>query len=232
MNSWARPIGTALRGIAMMGIIALTMTAPAQAGTIKLDVAGPGVSAALTLNYGPATDATYAQAFKITGVSGTFTDTNNGLNIIDASIASLVAVNHATPEATNLLAPDEFSRFAVATGLSPISNGFLTYDNLFWPGGSPQTASDYPVSGGFFDIYGLMFTLAGGQVVDLWSNGVFGGPDADYGVAVATSQTALDYVGGGVSVTATPVPEPVTMSLFTAGLAGVVTLRRRKKKVA
>ena len=135
-----------------------------------------------------------------------------------------MAIKHDTPEPTNLLAPNDFSRFAVATGLSPQSNGFLTYDNLYWPGGSPQTASDYPPHGGFVDIYGLMFDIGGGRVVDFWSNGdVTGTGNIDYGVAVATAATALDYVPGGASIT----PEPSGLALLGIGLLAVLIWRRR-----
>jgi hypothetical protein len=85
----------------------------------------------------------------------------------------------------------------VAAGLPAQNNGFLTYDNLFYPGGSPQTASDYPFHGGFLDIYGLMFDIGGGMVVDFWSNGdssPSGTGPIDYGVAVATKDLALNYV--------------------------------------
>ena len=59
-------------------------------------------------------------------------------------------------------------------GLPAPNNGFLSYDNLFYPGGSPQTASDYPFRGGCLDIYGLMFSIGGGRVVNtFWSNGDF-----------------------------------------------------------
>ncbi len=51
------------------------------------------------------------------------------------------------------------------------NNGFLTYDNLFWPGGSPPTATDYPIGGGFLDIYGLLFDIGDGRVVNFWNNG-------------------------------------------------------------
>ena len=60
----------------------------------------------------------------------------------------------------------------------------MTYDNLLWPSGSPPTATGYDPHGGFLDIYGLMFEIGGGKVVDFWSNGKFGGV-VDYGVAVA-----------------------------------------------
>ena len=189
----------------------------AKASTFQFGFAGPGVSGLVDLTYGTATDLKYPQAFEVTGISGVFSDSNNGLDIVNAPIGPLVPITHDTPEPTNLLAPNDFSRFPVATGLPPENNGFVTYDNLFYPGGSPQTASDYPFHGGVLDIYGLMFDIGGGRVVDVWSNGDFSGTGngaIDYGVAVASSATSLDYVSGGVTVT----PEPNAMALFGSGL--------------
>jgi hypothetical protein len=193
-----------------------------DASNFDFSFAGPGVSGTIALTYSTATDAKYAQAFEVTGISGTFSDSNNGLNIVNAPIGTLVAIRHDSPEPTNLLAPNDFSRFAVAAGLPAQNNGFLTYDNLFWPGGSPQTASDYPPHGGFLDIYGLMFNIGGNTVVDVWSNGDFGG-HVDYGAAVATADTAFDYVGGGASIT----PEPGALSLLAIGLIAMLVWRRR-----
>jgi hypothetical protein len=208
---------------ALTGLMAVT-AGQARATTVNVDFSGPGVSGALALTYGAATDAKYPNAYEVTGISGTFSDTNNGLNIVNAPVGALVAIRHDAPEPDNLLAPNDFSRFAVASGLSPDNNGVLTYDNLFWPSGSPQTATDYDPHGGFLDIYGLMFEIGGGRVVDFWSGGVFGPGGADYGIAVATADQALDYVGGGVTAV---LPEPGSLWLLAGGLLGLLLLRRR-----
>jgi hypothetical protein len=205
-------------------LIAASLSWQATASTFTFGFVGAGVSGTVELTYGVATDAKYSQAFEVTGISGLFSDSNNGLNIVNALIGPLEPIEYDTPESSNLLAPNDFSRFAVTDGLPAQNNGFLTYDNLFYPGGSPQTASDYPLHGGFLDIYGLLFDIGGGRVVDLWSNGTFSGIGPfDYGVAVATPDASLDYVSGGVTVS----PEPSALVLLGSGLIGMLAWRRR-----
>jgi hypothetical protein len=206
-------------------LLAASLTSQAKASTFNFSFAGPGVSGTVQLTYGTATDAKYPQGFEVTAISGTFSDSNNGLNIVNAPIGPLVPINHASPDPTNLLAPNDFSKFAVASGLAAQENGVLTYDNLYYPGGSPPTATDYPVHGGFLDIYGLLFDIGGGDVVDFWSNGDPSGTGNGpiYGVAVATSATSLDYVSSGVSIT----PEPGALGLLGSGLLGLLVWKRR-----
>jgi len=220
---------TLLAMSALAGMVG-ALAGQAQATTADIHFSGGGVSGALVLTYGTATDGKYSNAFEVTNISGTFSDSNIG--IADASVGSLVAINHAAPESTNLLAPDDFSKFGPLTGLPVNSNGFITYDNLFWPGGSPGTATDFDVGGGFLDIYGVMFNIGGGKVVDFWANGVFApGAPADYGVAVGNSDKALDYVSGGVSASA---PEPSTWAMMALGFLGLglAGIRARPKAVS
>lgn len=206
--------------------VVATLPVAASAATVSFTFAGPeGVSGAVTLTYGTAVDAKYSGAFEITGVSGSFSDTTLGIS--NASILGLVQVAHNEPESTNLLAPHDFSRFAVATGTSLQSNGFVTYDNLFWPGGAPATSSDYQAQGGVLDIYGLLFRIGNNRVVNLWSNGTFApGGSFTYGVHVATTDAMLHSVEMGVAVT--PVPEPESLALLLAGLGVVGWVARRR----
>ncbi len=209
-------------------LLATSLYSQAKASTFNFSFAGDRVSGTVQLTYGAATDRKYPQAFEVTGISGSFSDSNNGLNMVNTPIGLLLPITHDAPEPTNLLAPNDFSRFAVTTGLPPEANGFLTFDNLFYPGGSPPTATDYQVHGGFLDIYGL-FDIGGGKVVDFWSNGDFSGTGAgpiDYGVAVATHDAAVDYVGGGVAVS----PEPSAFGLLGSGLLGMLVWRRRASR--
>ena len=216
---------TAVAPLAAALLWASTVPLTASAATAPITISGPGVAASLTLTYGPTTDAKYPGAFEVTGISGTFTDAAAGVS--NATVLGLVQITINVPEAANLLAPHDFSRFAVAAGLGPENHGFLSYDNLYWPGGAPQTASDYPAYGGFVDIYGLMFRIGGGKVVNFWSNGVFSGPATGpiYGVAVATVDQALDYAGG----ISAAVPEPASAALLLLGL-GVTGLAARQRR--
>ena len=177
----------------VLAALMAAMAGEVRASSVAVEFSGPGVGGSLVLTYDTATDAKYPDAYEVTGISGTFSDSNNGLHIVNAPVGTLVPITRDAPEPTNLLAPHDFSRFAVASGLPSNTHGVLTYSNLFYPGGSPPTASDYTAHGGFLDIYGLMFSIGGGAVVDFWSNGAGGDGSVDYGVGVATSGGNLGW---------------------------------------
>ena len=212
------------QSVVLASAISLAALLPTQASaeTFDLNVSGGGISAAISLTYGAATDAKYAAAQVVTDISGSFSAASLGIS--DAAILGLVRVNFATPDAGNLLAPRNFSRFSVAEGTDPISNGFITYDNLLWQGGSPPTASNYPFGGGVLDIYGLLFRIGDGRVVNLWSNGDLGS-GVTYGLHVATVDAVLLH---GADVAVTAVPEPTSTALLLAGLGVFGFLLKRR----
>ena len=219
----SRWLGTAVTilaaGVAVPGM--------AQAQAYNFSFAGPGVGGTLMLTYGAATDSKYPGGYEVTGISGNFSDTNNGLNLNNVMVGSLVPINHATPaDPGNYLAPHDFSTFAVASGLPAGDGGVATFDNLFWPMGAPATCVGFPGVGGLFDTYGLMFGIGNGQYVNVWSNGVGNNGAVDYGAMVSTAAMNQDYVGGGITTTTTP--EPGTLWLIGTGLVGVAGMLKRK----
>ena len=202
---------------------------PARGDVVDFSFDGSGVSGSGTITYTSEAGGTDT----ITGITGLFSDTNAGINgkpnIVDATITGIIPINPVVPLPAAVIAPD-FSQFTVVNGIPspPASQASpsLSYDNNFYPDGSPIVCTDYPFSGGVFDVYGVLFTISNGDVVGLWSNGITPGPvdPAIYGVAVADANNTYDYVGG-VTVVA---PEPAGYSLMALVLAGMGMARRRK----
>ena len=226
-------------GVALMMAVAVPIEA--RASTYTFDFNGPTSSGRLALTYEVDTNTAAVLgmspnihdplgSYIITGVTGTFSSTT--LNIMNANVTGLEPLNQVLPETTNLQAPSRFSLLAVANGVDDGSGhpsaGFH-YDNIFYPGGSPLTSSDYPFSGGLFDVYGLAFVLDNGDAVNLWSNGVLPGAGLDYGVAITNRTDVLDYTGG-VSLQA--VPEPATWAMMIGGFGILGAGMRHRRAVA
>jgi PEP-CTERM motif len=103
-----------------------------------------------------------------------------------------------------------FADFTFTTGANDAADEAL-YNLVFL--GTPMTAGEFATiesTGGF-----AAWTFVG--VEDL---------------AVAPTDDFNDLVYGFNHLTSTTVPEPLTLSLFGAGIFGISALRRRKKKVA
>jgi len=155
----------------------------------------------------------------ITGITGSFSDPGDG---VVGQISGLVssAYSNQCPGAANF-SPAGFS-----------------YDNLYYPNGSPAICSaDYPFAGGVLDIFGVLFNVDSGgttYTVDLWSNGELPGVGLLYGVSVAQGTTTINNGPNaqGVDVpsfTATETPEPSYFFLSGAGLLGLIAFRTRKR---
>lgn len=212
-------------------IVAIAIGQPAQASRSSYSFSGSGVSASGYFTYEASTVVgDPVGAYTITGIDGTFSDSNLGL--VDVAITGLVPIAPLTPP-KDAPFPGSFSEMAVTNAAPPHTT--ISYDNLYYPGGSPITCPDYPGSGGLLDVYGLMFSLSNGNLVELWSNGVIPGSPAplDYGVYVVSvnvgngTNTIIDSQAGGVQLA---VPEPGSLCLVATGLLSALGWRRRSSR--
>lgn len=211
-------------------VMALGFGAQAQADEIvAFSLSGAGVSGSGFISVTPDTiSGDPAGANNIISISGSFSDSNVGIS--GASITGLVPTY---PNVANAPYATSLSRVPVQGSLLPPDDGnSLTYSNLFYPYGAPDTCFD-GITGGYLDVFGTLLTLDNGDEVELWSNG--GGPNNSdiYGLAVAaptgtdgntTLYAAIDYVSDGITMNA---PEPSSLWLFGTALLGALTLTRR-----
>ncbi len=227
---------TAAATVLAFGSGVLGFAAPARAGEIMyFSLSGAGITASGLMAFTLDTIAgDPVGANNITGISGTFSDSN--LGITNASITGLVPTIPTTkaPTTSHPAFATSLTRVSV-TGNSVLPAGdsnSLTYSNLLYPNGAPDTCYD-GITGGFVDVFGMLLTLSNGDELNLWSNGGGTNDSAMYGIALAspttvsgspTSYTAVAYVGNGVTMDA---PEPGTVWLFGSALLGVLALTKR-----
>jgi hypothetical protein len=208
---------------AFSALFALTAFAPVTlADQVNFSFNGGGISSSGAFTVSATSTPGYEA---ITGISGTFTDTTDGISGI----------------ITGLYKPISYTAPPVG---SPASTGAgISYDDTFYPGAdSPNNCSDYPFYGGVFDVYGVAFNVAGGYVGALWSDGNMPGAGLVYAAGDSNATTLLDLpnpdgsnqtlpVGvPGALVTNTAAPEPASLFMFGMGLLGLPAMWALKLK--
>ena len=211
-------------------VLAAVALAPlASAGMFNFSFSGGGITSSGTITAVLAPDGVSgidtSNTYEITGITGTFIDTNVG---ISGAI-------------TGLYLPLSYITGTTETAANPVAftTAGLSYDDLLFPtGNSPADCPGYPFSGGDFDVYGVAFNVAGGYVGEFFSNGAFpgsGGPV--YAAADANSTVELDNPNAGgslpgpqgvVGTFGVAAPEPGTWLLACLGLAAAATLRLKR----
>lgn len=211
-------------------LVLFVLVPMASANVVRINFHGAAGNGYADLTLAPAAGADVVNPahppLTISTASGSF----NG-----AGITGVQALNHAPLPAGEVL-PDSYSLFSIP-GYG--DHDGVSYDNLFYPNGSPLICyvnGDlvYPFSGGFLDLMGVMFTLDNGNYLDLWSFGVtapeFFGPSwpggLAYGMKVITP-TADGYEVLPFAPFATAsVPEPDLLWMFGAALVALFGWRR------
>lgn len=227
-----------MKHLALLALAAAVTFAPAAFATetnYAFSFNGNGVTASGTFQVGSqSSNSASPPGYEITGISGTFADTNVG---VSGAI-------------TGLYSPVSYVSSTLANPGVAFTTGGLSYDDLFYPdGNSPAVCYaliggvptlTYPFSGGYFDIFGVAFNVEGGYTAELWSNGNVGFGPIIYAAALADANGLLDNPNAGPEGTAPPgrygaftvhlVPEPDSLPLFALALGGLVALYARGRK--
>ncbi len=211
----------------LFGLFAAVIQAPAVlADGFYFSFNGSGVSSSGTLWVSPSSTPGVDE---ITGITGTFTDSNVGISGAITGLYQPVSYVSDT-----------------SVGIA-FTTGGLSYDDLFYPSGNaPPLCFDpvthqltYPFYGGQLDIFGVAFDISGGYVGEFWSNGNIPGLGLVYAAGVANATGLVDNPNAGSdsvppgrfgSFTTTPTPEPGSLPLLGFGTLGLAAVFARGKK--
>jgi hypothetical protein len=150
------------------------------------------------------------------------------------AITGVQMLNGAAPSPGEYL-PASYS--ALLASNTPDGSPAVSFDNLFYLGGSPvtciginpdgSTTALYPFAGGLLDPYGVLFTLDDGSLLDLWSNGVMPGLGLNYGaILFAPADENFQVLSAQFNGARVSVPEPGLVWLFGAAVLGLFVRRR------
>jgi hypothetical protein len=209
--------------VTILGMASVALAPCAHATPVQIGFNGGGASGHASLTVVPDTvsgDPSGAEA--ITNALGTFSDANLGIS--NALITGVYAIAPAPPARTDDIpyVPKSFSYIPSVGGIN--LGEAASYDNLFYLDGSPQVCNpnEYPFSGGFLDVFGTLFTLGNGDVVNLFSFGT----DFGFGLQVLTGSDSAGWSTVDYDNVSAAVPEPNFLWLFGAGVLGLFAWRR------